>query len=141
MNAREAFREVWEKAVEDQALSERTGEAYWWWVKRFVRVTKKRSSATWTGEDWEGFERWLIAEKYSYSSRRQARSALDFVFADVLKLKIGKLDLPRLPKGGGGLPYPRAGRGRGAGPVCGYGTARGRKIGTPCDSAAALQGI
>ena len=98
MNAREAFRARWDKAADDHALSERTREAYWWWLRRFVVASGKRNSEEWTGADWVAFEYWLIAEKYSYSSRRQARSAVDFVFADVLKLQVGKLPLPLLPK-------------------------------------------
>lgn len=98
MNAREAFRARWDKAADDQALSERTREAYWWWLRRFVVASGKRDSDAWVGQDWVAFEHWLIAEKYSYSSRRQARSAVDFVFSDVLKRDLGKLPLPLLPK-------------------------------------------
>jgi integrase len=62
-------------------------------------VVKKRASE-WTGADWERFEWWLLEQRppYGLSARRQARSAVNFLFVHVLKMQVGKLDLPVLPK-------------------------------------------
>lgn len=91
------FSEMWNAVARDRGLLPNSVDSYWWWTKRFFAFTRRRASE-WTGRDWEGFERWLIAKRYSYSARRQARSAVNFIFREVLKMDVGKLDLPHLPK-------------------------------------------
>lgn len=99
MSERNAFTLAWRQAAAERPLLPNSVDSYWTWTKLFARFTKC-GAAQWTGRHWEGFERWLLAQNppYSASSRRQARNAVNFIFAHVLKREVGKLDLPRLPK-------------------------------------------
>lgn len=92
-----SFTQRWHDAARDEALLPNSRKSYWCWTRTFFRYLG-RGAATWTGHDWEKFERWLIDERYSYSARRQARCALNFIFRSVLHLNVGKLDLPVIPK-------------------------------------------
>jgi integrase len=100
MTARDAFRAVWNRAALKRGLSKETQESYWHFTKRLFVVCGRRSSETWTGADWERLEWWMAEQKpaFSYSSRKVARSAMDFIFREVLKMDVGRLDLPFLPK-------------------------------------------
>lgn len=98
MDARDAFRAVWMKAAREQSLARRTIKAYGAVTKRFFVFCGRRGSSTWTGQDWVDFEHWLIREKYGRSSRNTARSACNFIFRHVLKMDVGRLPLPVLPK-------------------------------------------
>lgn len=93
----DTFGQAWRRVAADRALLPNSRDSYWSWTMLFFKIIG-RGAATWTGRDWERFERWLIAERYSYSARRQARSALNFIFRHVLKIEVGKLDLPLIPK-------------------------------------------
>jgi len=100
MNAKEAFRAVWNRAALKMAHSKETQEAYWFWTKRLFVVCGRRSSESWSGRDWERLEWWLGEQRppYSLSSRHQARNAMNFLFREVLRMDVGKLDLPLLAK-------------------------------------------
>ena len=100
MNARDAFRASWNRGVLKEGLSESTSDTYFCWVKKMFNVCGKKPSEEWTGRDWERFEWWMgeVKPAYSYASRHQARCALDFVFRDVLRREVGKLNLPKLRK-------------------------------------------
>lgn len=93
----ETFSQRWRRVARDRAMLPNTIDSYWSWTRVFYRITG-RGAGTWTGRDWERFERWMIGERYSYSARRQARCALNFIFAHVLGVEVGKLDLPIIPK-------------------------------------------
>ena len=97
MSQQQSFGAMWERAAQDRALLPNTIDSYWTWARHFWRFLK-RPASTWEAKDWEAFERHLIAEKYSSSARRQARSALNFIFRYALKKRVGKLDLPRIRK-------------------------------------------
>lgn len=97
MGGSASFKAVWMQVAADRALLPNSVDSYWSWTKLFFRFTKT-GAGQWSGRDWERFERWLIAEGYSYSARRQARCALNFIFAHVLKMEVGKLDLPVIPR-------------------------------------------
>lgn len=94
MNARDAFRAAWNRAALKEAHSRETQDSYWGWTKRLFVFTGRRGSHTWTGRDWEAFEWHLL----SHSSRHVARNAMNFVFNKVLRLNLGRLDLPYVPK-------------------------------------------
>lgn len=100
MNAKDEFRAKWDRAALKLALSKETKDAYWHFTRRLHLVCAKRGSHTWTGSDWEHLEFWMAEQKplYSYSSRKLARSAMNFIFKHVLGLEVGKLNLPYLPK-------------------------------------------
>ena len=72
-------------------------DSYWYWTRLFFVFNGRRSSASWEGADWEKFERWMLSKRYSFSSRKQARCALNFNFKHVLRRDVGKLDLPNIP--------------------------------------------
>ena len=97
MSEARSFKATWLTVAADRALLPNSVDSYWSWTKLFHKVTGKGASQ-WTGGDWERFERWMIGEHYSYSARRQARCALNFIFAHVLKMEVGKLNLPVIPK-------------------------------------------
>jgi integrase len=92
-----SFAAVWRQTAADRALLPNSVDSYWSWTKLFFRFTGT-GAAQWSGRDWERFERWLLAQRYSYSARRQARCALNFIFRYVLKIEVGKLNLPIIPK-------------------------------------------
>jgi integrase len=102
MSEPKSFKQVWHEVARDRALLPNSVDSYWSWTKLFWKFTG-RGAGDWTGKDWEGFERWMIAEDYSYSARRQARCALAFIFSHVLRKDLGKLDLPIIPKPSHGL--------------------------------------
>lgn len=77
-------------------LLPRSVASYWVWVVKFYRFTGKRASE-WRGVDVEGFARWLVDEKYSRDSRKQAFCAVMWTFKHVLGIDAGKLELPPLP--------------------------------------------
>lgn len=93
----QSFTAVWRQVASDRALLPNSVDSYWSWTKLFAKFTGT-GAGQWTGRDWERFERWMLAERYSYSARRQGRSALNFIFLHVLKMEVGKLDLPVIPK-------------------------------------------
>ena len=97
MSAAETFQQRWHRIAAEDAKADNSVDSYWSHVKSFYRFVG-RGAATWTGRDWEAFERWMLAERYSYSSRRQARCALAFTFKKVLGIECGKLNLPVIPK-------------------------------------------
>lgn len=97
MNTTETFQQRWHRIAREQAMAVNSVDSYWSHIKSFYRFLG-RGAATWTGQDWEAFERWMLGERYSYSSRRQARCALAFTFKKVLGIECGKLNLPIIPK-------------------------------------------
>jgi integrase len=94
-----SLRAMFEEAADFVGLAERSRETYWSWTGTFFRAVKK-PAREWRGADWEFFERWLMAQRpaYSVAARKQARSAVNFIFRHVLKLEVGRLELPHLPK-------------------------------------------
>ena len=97
MSATETFQQRWHRVAAEDAKADNSVDSYWSHIKSFYRFLG-RGAATWTGRDWEAFERWMLWERYSYSSRRQARCALAFTFKKVLGIESGKLSLPVIPK-------------------------------------------
>jgi integrase len=97
MSTTETFSARWNRIAKEDAKADNSVDSYWSHVKSFYRFLG-RGAATWKGRDWEAFERWMLTERYSYSSRRQARCALAFTFKKVLGIECGKLNLPVIPK-------------------------------------------
>lgn len=81
----------------EQSLIRSTMACYRFWNRKFYGFTKKPASQ-WTGPDVRAFMLWLYDEKYSPVSRKQALNALAFTFKHVLKVDMGHLDLPPMPK-------------------------------------------
>ncbi len=94
-----SLKELLRTEIRGCGVLDSTFDSYWFWVKMMFGVVGKRASL-WVGADWERFEWWLLDQRppYGLSARRQARSAVNFVFVHVLKQKVGKLRLPVLPK-------------------------------------------
>ena len=97
MNA--SLKEILRTAVAGAGCVDSTFDSYWFWIKMMHGAVGGRASQ-WTGAEWERFEWWLLEQRppYSLAARRQARSAVNFLFVHVLKLEVGKLRLPMLPK-------------------------------------------
>lgn len=75
-----------------------TIETYQWWTRNFFRFVGGKRASEWTGSDVSAWLYHLSEEKYSDKSRHQALCAIIFVFKRVLKLDVGKLDLPPMPR-------------------------------------------
>lgn len=100
MNQWESFMDAWRKAVTKHALSRETSDAYLSYARKLYLVCDRRDWSTWEACDWERLEWWMAEQKpsFSLSSRKLARSAMNFVFCSVLGLEVGRLNLPFLPK-------------------------------------------
>lgn len=84
-------------AVAENDRMRGTFQAYAFWARKFYGFTRK-PAAQWTGPDVQRFMVHLYEERYAGKSRKQALNALAFVFRRVLKVDMGKLDLPPMPK-------------------------------------------
>lgn len=96
-----SFRMLFDQAAalssHDGGLARRSRTRYWFWLRQFARYTGKRASE-WRSTD---LSRWMYEmekERYSIPSRRQALCAVVWAFKRVLKIDVGKLDLPTLPR-------------------------------------------
>ncbi len=96
-----SFRELFERAATmssyDGGLAKRSRKTYWLWLKVFSKFTGKRASE-WRAADVSGWMWRLEKERYSIPSRRQALCAVVWAFKRVLRLDLGTLDLPTLPR-------------------------------------------
>jgi integrase len=96
-----SFRELFEKAAAqsrlDGGLARRSRKTYWGWLKSFAKATGKRASE-WRAADVSAWMWQLDRERYSIPSRRQALCAVVWAFKRVLKLDLGTLELPTLPR-------------------------------------------
>ena len=81
----------------EQSLLPRTMDCYRFWNRKFYGFNRKRASE-WLGADVRDFMLWLYDEEYSPVSRKQALNALAFTFRHVLKVDMGTLDLPPMPR-------------------------------------------
>ena len=86
-----------EEAMVLESCLPNTRATYHIWVKRFYKHCKKPASL-WLPEDVRKFMIELHRQKYSPTSRKQALCAIKFVFDHVLKLEMGRLDLPPMPQ-------------------------------------------
>lgn len=83
-------------AVALNSDSRNTLASYWHACRQFYGFCRKPASQ-WTGAD---VQRWLVhlhRENYSRSSRKNALCAMAYVFKHVLKVDMGKLELPPMP--------------------------------------------
>lgn len=96
-----SFRERFEQAASasrhDGGLARRSRKTYWLWLKAFAKACGKRASE-WRAADVSAWIRQLDRERYSIPSRRQALCAVVWAFKRVLRVDLGTLDLPTLPR-------------------------------------------
>lgn len=78
-------------------LGKNTISTYSFWVKKCYVFLQKPGS-TWTGPDIERWMTQLYHDRYSSKSRHQALCAIAFLFRRVLKMDLGQLDLPPMPR-------------------------------------------
>lgn len=84
-------------AMIEQSCARNTISCYCFWSRKFYRFVQ-RPATQWTGAD---VRVWLVAlagQNYSAVSRKQALNGIAFVFKHVLKLDMGQLDLPPMPR-------------------------------------------
>ena len=74
-----------------------TRKTYHTWVKRFYEHCKKPASQ-WLPADVRAWMLELHRQNYPATTRKQALCAVKFVFDHVLRLELGRLDLPPMPR-------------------------------------------
>ncbi len=84
-------------AIAEHDRDKDTFRPYKFWTRKFYGFIRKPGSQ-WTGPDVQKFMVHLYEQNYSASSRKQALNALAFMFRRVLKVDMGTLDLPPMPK-------------------------------------------
>jgi site-specific recombinase XerD len=96
-----SFLELFERAAamssHDGGLARRSRKTYWAWLKAFSEFTGK-PAREWRAADVSAWMHRLDRERYSIPSRRQALCAVVWAFKRVLRLDLGVLDLPTLPR-------------------------------------------
>ena len=96
-----SFRELFERAAAQSSyeggLARRSRKTYWGWLKAFAKFTGK-PAREWRGADVSAWMHRLDGERYSIPSRRQALCAVVWACKRVLRLDLGTLDLPTLPR-------------------------------------------
>lgn len=96
-----SFRDLFEQAAAlsrlDGGLARRSRKTYWLWLKAFAKFTGRRARE-WRSADVSAWMWHLDRERYSTPSRRQALCAVVWAFKRVLKVDLGMLDLPTLPR-------------------------------------------
>jgi len=96
-----SFRDLFERAAalssRDGGLARRSRKTYWGWLKAFAKFSGKRASE-WRAADVSAWMFTLEKERYSIPSRRQALCAVVWAFKRVLRLDLGELELPTLPR-------------------------------------------
>lgn len=81
---------------ECRVLSVNTKKNYVFWLRKFWEFVR-RPGSQWTPGDVSAFIHWMAREGYGRVSRKQALCAIVYVFKNVLKADLGRLDLPALP--------------------------------------------
>lgn len=84
-------------ALIEQSCLPNTISTYCHWARKLYGFTQKPASQ-WTGADVRAWLLSLAEAQYSPSSRKQALNAIVFVFRHVLKVEVGNLDLPPMPR-------------------------------------------
>jgi site-specific recombinase XerD len=79
-------------------LCKNTVQTYAVWLRNFWRWTGGKPGGQWAVVDIEQYCLHLQRERYAPKSRRQALCALVYVFKNVLKVEIGRLNLPVMAK-------------------------------------------
>lgn len=96
-----SFRDLFDQAAamssQQGGLARRSRETYWLWLKAFSRFAGK-PAREWRGGDVSKWMWHLDRERYSIPSRRQALCAVVWAFKRVLKVDLGTLELPTLPR-------------------------------------------
>lgn len=96
-----SFRTLFDQAAAmsrlDGGLARRSRKTYWGWLKMFAGFADK-PAREWRGADVSRWMWHLDRERYSIPSRRQALCAVVWAFKRVLKVDLGTLDLPTLPR-------------------------------------------
>ena len=97
-----SFRERFEQAAamssQDGGLARRSRKTYWGWLKAFSRATGGKPASQWRAADVSAWLWQLDRERYAIPSRRQALCAVVWAFKRVLRVDLGTLDLPTLPR-------------------------------------------
>lgn len=94
---RERFEQASAMSSRDGGLARRSRKTYWLWLKVFAKFTGKRASE-WRAADVSAWMWRLEKERYSIPSRRQALCAVVWAFKRLLRVDLGTLDLPTLPR-------------------------------------------
>jgi integrase len=84
------------QALAEQSCGRNTVATYCFWAGKLYRFTGKPASQ-WTGKDVQAWLWSLHQADYSASSRKQALCAAAFIFKHVVKVDMGRLELPPLP--------------------------------------------
>lgn len=84
-------------AMIEHSFLPNTMACYRFWNRKFYGRIRKAANE-WTGQDVRQFLLWMHDQNYSNVSRKQALNALAFTFKHVLKLDLGNLDLPPMPR-------------------------------------------
>jgi len=84
-------------AIAQNDRDKHTFRTYAFWTRKFYGFIHKPGSE-WSGPDVQKFMIYLYEQSYSASSRKQALNALAFIFRRVLKVDMGSLNLPPVPK-------------------------------------------
>lgn len=84
-------------AMVERSCLPNTIACYSFWNRKFYGFIKK-PARIWNGSDVRAFMLWLYDQKYSPVSRKQALNALAFTFRHVLKVDVGNLGLPPMPR-------------------------------------------
>lgn len=96
-----SFRSLFDQAAaqsrQDGGLARRSRATYWGWLKAFAKFANNRARE-WRGADVSAWMHHLDRERYAIPSRRQALCAVVWAFKRVLRLDLGVLDLPTLPR-------------------------------------------
>jgi integrase len=80
-------------AIRTRHLSLRTEQAYVQWIRRFILFHNKRHPKEMGADEIGAFLTHLaVAKRVSASTQNQALSALLFLYREVLRLQIGKVD-------------------------------------------------
>src|SRR5262245_43276098 len=82
---RPRLREQLREAIRRRNYSRRTEQAYWFWIRWFIRHHKLRHPAEMGEAEVEGFLSWLAVERnVAAATQNQALSALLFLYKELL---------------------------------------------------------
>ena len=84
-------------AIRTRHYSRRTEEAYAYWIRRYIVFHKKTHPASMGAPEISAFLTWLAVQQHvSASTQNQALSALLFLYKQVLRIELGRIEeVPR----------------------------------------------
>ncbi len=79
--------------IRHRHYSEKTEQAYLDWIRKFMLFHKNRNPRTLEADEIRAFLTWLaVKQKVAASTQNQALSAILFLYREVLKKEVGRLD-------------------------------------------------